>query len=422
MFRSLARLLRFEGYENADIQYSSRDKVVKFSLDLKEDKPFLCYRCKSPLGRVRGKHKLQFEELSIMGCKTFVSLWRRKGHCSTCKKARSEDISFLSEESPHLSKAYAEWLGTMCEFAAVSRVGEFCGQDNMTVRRVDYARMKRLLRRYKIPPVRRMAVDEVYARKKARSKDESREKRFFTIVTDLDTKRVIWVSEGRSKEALDQFFKLIGKDACKKIIVAAMDQFEGYANSVKGNCKNATVVWDKFHIMQNFEKALNEARKTLHQELSPKDPTYQMTRGKYRFLFLKRDADRDVEEKAHITEVLKANEKFLQLEIIKEAMLRLFDEPDADSGKALLEVITQWVIQTRIGSLRNWFANLWDGWDTLKNYFTFRVTSALAEGQNNVIKSLKRRSFGFRNMEYFRLKIMQVCGYLNSRYIKELAC
>ncbi|MBI2604687.1 MAG: transposase [Deltaproteobacteria bacterium] len=37
-------------------------------------------------------------------------------------------------------------------------------------------------------------------------------------------------------------------------------------------------------------------------------------------------------------------------------------------------------------------------------------------GVNNVIKALKRRSFGFRNMEYFKLKIMQVCGYLNSRY------
>jgi transposase len=53
----------------------------------------------------------------------------------------------------------------------------------------------------------------------------------------------------------------------------------------------------------------------------------------------------------------------------------------------------------------------------MKNYFEYRVTSALSEGVNNVIKSLKRRSFGFRNMSYFKLKIMQVCGYLNLDYI-----
>jgi transposase len=53
----------------------------------------------------------------------------------------------------------------------------------------------------------------------------------------------------------------------------------------------------------------------------------------------------------------------------------------------------------------------------MKNYFEYRVTSALSEGTHNVIKSLKRRSFGFRNMTNFKLKIMQICGYLNSDYI-----
>lgn len=422
MLQSLARLLRFEGYETLDVQYSSRDKQVRIILEVKNDKPFQCYRCMSPLERIRGKHRLQYEELSIMGCKTYVSLWRRKGHCPKCKKARSEHIALLSKESPHLSAAHAEWVGTMCEFAAVSRVGEFCQQDNMTVRRVDYGRMKRLLKRYKIPTAHHIAVDEVYARKRPRSRGESREKRFFTIISDLDTKRVIWVSEGRSKEALDQFFELIGKDACAKIKVAAMDQFEGYAASVKAYCKNATIVWDKFHIMQNFEVALNEARKTLHDELSPKDPLFKLTRGKYRFLFLKRNSARELGEKAHLDEVFRANEKFLKLELIKESMLNLFDQPNEAAGKDMLETIIMWVWESGIASLRNWFANLWDGWHTLKNYFTYRVTSALAEGQNNVIKTLKRRAYGFRNMDYFRLKIMQVCGYLNSHYISGLAC
>jgi transposase len=62
-----------------------------------------------------------------------------------------------------------------------------------------------------------------------------------------------------------------------------------------------------------------------------------------------------------------------------------------------------------------WYNNLEKGWDTLKNYFRYKATSALSEGINNVIKTIKRRAYGYRNMEYFRLKIMQVCGYLNSR-------
>lgn len=59
--------------------------------------------------------------------------------------------------------------------------------------------------------------------------------------------------------------------------------------------------------------------------------------------------------------------------------------------------------------------NLASGFASLKHYYTYPVTCWLAEGVNNVIKALKRRSFGFRNRDYFRLKIIQVCGYLNSR-------
>jgi hypothetical protein len=64
-----------------------------------------------------------------------------------------------------------------------------------------------------------------------------------------------------------------------------------------------------------------------------------------------------------------------------------------------------------------WYADLEPLWKRLANYFRFRVTSALSEGINNVIKTLKRRAYGYKNMEYFRLKILQKCRYLNSRYI-----
>jgi len=72
-----------------------------------------------------------------------------------------------------------------------------------------------------------------------------------------------------------------------------------------------------------------------------------------------------------------------------------------------------------------WYSNFEKGWGTIKNYFLHRVSSALSEGVNNVIKMVKRRAFGYKNMEYFRLKITQVCGYLNSRFIpsvKSLTC
>ena len=425
------RFLRFAGYKTVDYRTSVRDNSVVVYLEPEKDKPFSCHRCGTELTVLRGSHPLILKDLPLRGFTTHLKLRRRKGHCPRCKKARSESIAFLAKESPHVTQEYSWWLGQMCEFSPVSRIAEMTGEGNMFVRRIDLKRMQRMLKHYKLPPVTHIAVDEVYTRKKKRFKDEDRDARFFTVITDLTTRRVIWVEESRKKKALDRFFALIGKAQCEQLKVVAVDQHDAYAQSVRENCPGAKVVWDKFHILQNFGEAVNQTRKNLHNWID-KDPTIaRLARGKYRFNFLKRDSKRNAKEKAHIQEIVKANEDFSTLEIIKERMLTFFDAGSEDNAQFILNEVGKWIQEKAqphksipeakelaFEPLWKWWKTTHAGWDTLKNYFIFPVTSALAEGVNNVVKALKRRAFGFRNMDYFRLKIMQVCGYLNSRYIK----
>ena len=79
--------------------------------------------------------------------------------------------------------------------------------------------------------------------------------------------------------------------------------------------------------------------------------------------------------------------------------------------------IKEWLKEGQFYNLSKWWENLNKGWGTFKNYFKHRVSSSLSEGINNVIKTVKKRAYGYRNMQYFKLKILQVCGYLNSKYI-----
>lgn len=417
--KSLSRIFKFDGYKTIDVKVSTKDETVEIQIERNSDKSFKCHRCGCFLGRKRGQHRIKIRHLSIMEFDTYITFWRLKGDCRKCGKARSEQVDLISTETPHYSTQFADWMGMMCEFAAVSRVADFCSEGNMSVRRVDFNRMKRLLKSYKIPKVRRIAVDEVYARKKPQD-GENRNKRFFTIVSDLDTRRVVWVSEGRSKEALDQFYALIGKRMCRDIIVVAMDQFEGYASSTKENCKYAKIVWDRFHLMQNFEIAVNETRKDLHNKLCKDDPLVKLTRGKYRYIYLKKSSRRSKEEQNQIQEVINKNKDFFTLELIKERMIAFFDQRNVVEAKEVLDELTVWIWQGGFEPLIRWAKSFHAGWETVKNYFDIRVTSALAEGINNVIKTIKRQAYGFRNMEYFRYKIMQVCGYLNTKYINSI--
>jgi transposase len=409
--KELYRLFRVDGYEVLDVKIWFEKGHIDVCLEPNESSAMHCCRCGTELGTGRGKHRMRLQGMPLGRLKTYFHFWRHKGHCSNCQKARSEQVHFLAEQTPHLTKAYATWIASLCEIAAVSRAAEFMGQDETTTWRLDFESMIRMLSSYKIPDVKRICVDEVYARKKPKKKGESRNERFFTVITDLETHRVIWVEDSRDKKALDKFFKIIGKEACKQIEVVAIDQHEDYAASVREHCKNATLVWDRFHLMQNFEEAVNDTRKQLHEEQAGGSELRRLTLGKYRYLFLKKDKRRTDEERQ-----LKANEYFAKLELVKERMLSFFDQPDEHHAKKIFEEIGDWIWQSGFRPLMEWHRKFEAGWDTVKNYFKFRVTSALSEGQNNVIKALKRRAYGYRNMAYFKLKIMQVCGYLNSKH------
>jgi len=406
------------GFEILDVKERLQDGRIEVYLNRKPDAPQPhCYRCGTELQAHRGKHRMRLEGMPILGFRFYLHFWREKAHCPRCKKARSEAIAFVAAETPHLTEDFAFWIGRLCEIAPVSRVAELTGQDETTTWRLDLKRMQRMLAHYRIPEVTHLSVDEVYARRKPKHAGESRDDRFFTVISDLKTRRVIWVAESRRKEALDQFFLLIGKEAASRIEVVAADQHEGYAASVREHCPNATLVWDRFHIMQGFEEAVNETRKDLHTEQARGSEMHRLTRGGYRFLFLKKAHRRTPEERTHIEDVMNENREFAKLELIKERMLSFFDEPDEESAKRVFEEVGDWSFQSRFQPLMRWYNQLEKGWETLRNYFRYRVTSSLSEGINNVIKTLKRKAYGYRNMEYFRLKIMQVCGYLNSRYI-----
>jgi transposase len=405
-------------FEIVDYKEWTSKKRIDIYFEKKSDSPsMVCCRCDGPIKKYRGKHRLLVEHLPILHFKVYLHLWREKAHCSICKKARSEKLDFLSLETPHLSREYSWWLGRLCEISAVKKVAEFTGLDNMTLHRLDFARLKRLVQNYKIPDLKRISVDEVYGRSKKYHAKESRDNQFFTVICDLDSRRVVWVTESRDKKALDEFFNILGEEKCKKIEVVAMDQHDPYRASVRDKCPNADVVWDRFHLMQSFENAVNEERKDIHHKApSGSDLKYNAC-GTFKYIFLKKAKDRNKKEAKHIEQVAKENKLFYYLELIKEKMMHVFNERTQMDALWELTELEEWIKQCEFENLRKWFKHFMDNWETIKNYYNHRVTSSLSEGQNNSIKALKRRGFGYRNMAYFKLKILQVCGFLNSRYV-----
>jgi len=409
-------LQQFQGFFVKDLKEWRSEQRVEVHLEHNPNSERFCRKCGCQLGEYHDQYKIKAQHLKIMGWQVEVHLFREKRYCPSCKAVRSEAIDWLCPVSPHITMELAWWINRLTEVTTVLSSGRLESVSKYICYRVDKFVLRRLLQGYRIPKITEIAVDEVYARGPKQLKEgETRDDLFLTIIIDLKTKKVIWVSQSRRKEALDQFFQLIGEEACKAIKVVATDQHEGYGASVKQYCSFATHVWDRFHLVQRFNEALNEDRKDELERSMPRGYSESYLKGKFRFVYLTKASERSKAEQRHIDEISRDNKKIAQMEIIKEHFHRMFDCTDKQEAQIMMSEIYQWSMDSGAQNIFNWLKKIRDK-KIFWNYWDYRVTTSISEGINRVIKGLKWQAYGYRDMQYFALKILQKCGYLNSKY------
>jgi transposase len=407
----------FQGFNTRDVKEFIAERRMEIHLESSADRVRLCNCCGSKLGVMKDRYHVRARHVRAMGWSVEVCFFREKRHCPNCNKVRSEWIDWICPTSPHMTMELTWWISRLAEITTVLQVSKLESVDKMACYRVDKYILQRLLQGYKIPIVTHISVDEVYARSPVqKGKDETRDDLFLTVVIDQKTHKVIWVSKSRRKEALDTFFAMIGTEACAGIKVVTADQHRGYGESVAQYCPNADLVWDRFHLVQSFNEALNEERKKEWDKYGdPELKDDDLLAGKYKYVYLTKAANRSKQDVQHIEMVMKKNERIAKLEMIKEHFHKIFDQQDELSAKVMLFECLEWSMQTGSLALQKYFQALRDRKE-LWNYFKHRLTSGVSEGVNRAIKTLKWVAYGYKDMAYFALKIMQKCGYLNSRY------
>ena len=222
----------FQGFSVVDIKEYRESAHMQIILSRDKDDPRVCARCGEGLGAYHDRYSVEARHLRVCGWTVSVCFFREKRHCQSCKKVRSEWISFLCPSSPHVTLEMAFWINRLTELTSVLKVSYLESIDKMTCYKIDKHILTRLLQGYSIPPVTHIAVDEVYARGLKQLKEgENRDDLFLTVVVDLKSRKVIWVSQGRSTESLNDFFSALGPEQAKKIQVVATDQHHAFAAS-----------------------------------------------------------------------------------------------------------------------------------------------------------------------------------------------
>ena len=260
---------------------------------------------------------------------------------------------------------------------------------------------KHLEKKYENPNLRqlkRIAIDEIYIGKRG----------YLTIVLDVLSGAVVFVGDGKGSDALEPFWKKIRRYRKLQIEAAAIDMSPAYIKAIRENLKDTAIVFDHFHVIKLFNEKLSNFRRQLFnitEELLPK----KVLKGTRWLLLTARERlDSEQEKQQRLEQALELNRPLATAYYMKEDLRQLWNwEGDKIAAEWHL---TSWIEMARnsgIGMLEKFANTLERHFDGILPYFDFgSLSTGPLEGTNNKIKTMQRKAYGFRDMEFFKLKIM----------------
>ena len=219
----------------------------------------------------------------------------------------------------------------------------------------------------------------------------------------------MWVSRGRGKAALQGFWRRV-RQSKAKIQAVAMDMSGAYWAAVLQALPTVKVVFDRFHIIKLMNEKLDDLRRALVREAE--GPLKRVIKGT-RFLLLTGMKNLKDEQLPKLEQALQLNEPLLLAWYLKEELALLWEQA---SAKAMERFLRQWcdrAMATGIKPLGQMAKTLLTHWTGILNWWQHPISNGKMEGTNNKIKTLTRQAYGYRDEDFFILKLL---GLHESRY------
>jgi transposase len=323
----------------------------------------------------------------------FVEIYRVK--CPDCGVKR-EKVLMLPSKAP-FSKRFEDAVGLACESAAARQVARHLGLAPSTVRAIDLRYLERWDAARRMPALKQMGVDEIHLGKK---------QKFITVVCNLDTGEPLWFGRDRKKETLDEFFS--GELSARQrrgIEAACVDMWEPFRLSIEEWAPKCRIVYDKFHILQHGNEAVDEVRRA---EFFRKGGRMRgLVKGK-RWLLLSRWVNLDTGKKRQLNQLFALNRRVMKAYLLKESLDRLWEYRYEG---AMLRYLQNWTDQLRWQRLEPFWKlsrMLWEHLEGILNYCRTKVPLGVVEAVNGNIRSLIRRGRGYKNLRYLLLKAQRM--------------
>ena len=352
----------------------------------------------------------RWRHLNVFNCECVIECALPRFKCADCGEIWRVKAPWEGK-CKGLSEEFEAFALTLMKEMPVKSAGKILNESDKRLWRVLKAYVKEAREGLDLSCVTQVGADELSYRKGHK---------YVTVFADMEEKQVIFATVGKGKETWDVFSgelqKLNGHPHA--IAYAAIDMSRSYQSGVRNNCRNARIVFDKFHVMKLVGERVDEVRKA--------ESTYGAGEAKSQlkktlWLWRKNPENLTESEQARFDRIdheylwtSKAYQMRLSLQKIyntikyqswAERRLRSW----CNWVNKVCEKAPYWIMKPMRKTVET-IQNHWDG--ILAYWSSGKLTTAYLEGLNSVFSAVKRKARGFRNPDNLIAMLYFVAGKL----------
>ncbi|AKK23963.1 ISL3 family transposase [Pandoraea oxalativorans] len=358
-------------------------------------KVMLCEQCGARCRQVHETTVRRVRDLPLFEYRVVLHVPRRRLLCEQCGGPRLERLTWLGRYQ-RVTDRLAAACSQLLQSSNVQAVARFFELGWHTVKTLDKARLRASVREPDWSRIEYLAMDEFALHKGHR---------YATVVVDPISRQVLWIGPGRSRETARAFFEQLPRGVAQRIKAVAIDMTTAYELEIQAHCPRAEIVYDLFHVVAKYgREVIDRVRVDQANQLRQDRPARRVIKSS-RWLLLRNRDKLDRQQAVRLDELLQANQPLLTVYVLRDELKRLWFYRRPAWAKQAWHHWCEQAEQSGIAPL-NTFAQ------RLKGYLhgilarcRHRLNTSIVEGINNTIKVIKRRAYGYRDQEYFFLKI-----------------
>jgi transposase len=384
---------RIEFVERYEPEEENATPQIWIGLARRSDGPMVCSGCGQSCERYRDWDERWIRDLPILDAETHLLVQRFRVECPDCGP-KVEQLSWLAKYS-RVTARLAESVARLCKVLPIKHVAEFYGLGWDAVKRIDKAWLEATLGDPELSDLQFLAMDEFAIR---------RGRRYATIFVEPNRKQVLWVCRGRSRDDIRPFFEKLGEEGCRRIEAVAMDMNGAYAAEVQARCPQAKIVYDLFHVVAKYGREVIDKVRATEAKRQTNRGDRKVIKGS-RWLLLRNSGNLKRKDRVRLRELLAANRRLATVYVLKDDLKSLWDYRYRKWAKRFFEEWYARAIRSRIEPLKRFARQLREKINDILSHCQYPLHTSLLEGIMNKIKVIKRMAYGFRDEDYFFLKI-----------------